>query len=250
MAYFQCLFKCEILSTLFGHTVLYQDAISYEHHRRCCSWYCVIEKIIKWSVLPPLATIFSSIFVRHHRIQSWQSICTLAVLRHQTVIFSILTFAASQATSAKKNIGGINIVLLHEWNITLLLSLSKVIYLLAFSIGSFFLFPRKKKLYVVRTTIKVVYKWWNIAMRRQSHLFCRLALSPSESEVIQNLALRSNGRLGLSKLLPTSHFYFQNAATCGLATSSARHRNNVSLSSWVQPSFIPIMRLCVSPFCL
>ena len=102
VAYFQCLFKCEILSTLFGHTVLYQDAISYEHHRRCCSWYCVIEKIIKWSVLPPLATIFSSIFVRHHRIQSWQSICTLAVLRHQTVIFSILTFAASQATSAKK----------------------------------------------------------------------------------------------------------------------------------------------------
>ena len=122
----------------------------------------------------------------------------------------------------QKNIGGINIVLLHEWNITLLLSLSKVIYLLAFSIGSFFLFPREKKLYVVRTTIKVVYKWWNIAMRRQSHLFCRLALSPSESEVIQNLALRSNGRLGLSKLLPTSHFYFQNAATCSLASSTRK----------------------------
>ena len=50
----------------------------------------------------------------------------------------------------QKNIGGINIVLLHEWNITLLLSLSKVIYLLAFSIGSFFLFPRKKK--AVRST--------------------------------------------------------------------------------------------------
>ena len=203
--------------------MLYQDAISYENHRRCCSWYCVIEKIIKWSVLPPLATIFSSIFVRRHRIQSWQSIYTLAVLRHQqTVIFSILTFAASQATSAKKNIGGISIVLLHEWNITLLLSLSKVIYLLAFSIGSFFLFSREKKLYVVRTTIKVVYKWWNIAMRRQSHLFCRLALSTSESEVIQNLALRSNGRLGLSKLLPTSHFYFQKTATLSLASSTCK----------------------------